>query len=112
MLVVRTGVSRGRDEPFWRRMAEMDIPTSLESRLTIFRERGHAYQDQDELFRVDSWVQVMLGQGLVPRAFHPFGRMIPDGDLEQSLSALSENIRAASERLPSHEAFLSGFLQA
>ncbi len=101
-----------REEPFWRRMAEMEIPASLEARIAAFRERGQAWQDQDELFRVDSWVQVMLGQGLTPEAHHPFARMIPEADLKRSLAAMSENIRNASQRLPSHQDFLRDFAAA
>ena len=76
------------------------------------RERAQAWQDQDELFRVDSWVQVMLGQGLTPEAYHPFARMIPEADLKRSLGAMSENIRNASARLPAHQDFLQRFAAA
>lgn len=98
-----------REEPFWRRAAEMDIPASLQARIGAFRERGHAWQDQDELFRLDSWVQVMLGQGLTPRSSHPFGRMIPDSDLKQSLAALSANIGEGVDRLPAHQDYIRQF---
>ena len=99
-----------RDEPFWRRLASMEIPESLAMRLAAFHEGGLAYQDQDELFRVDSWAQVMIGQNLIPQASHPFARLIPDTDLSGSLSAMSANIRAATERLPRHADFLDQYV--
>ena len=46
------------------------IPDSLAERIALFRESAQAYQAPDELFRVDSWVQVMLGQRLEPRGCH------------------------------------------
>ncbi|GAB5347645.1 tryptophan halogenase family protein [Alteriqipengyuania sp. 357] len=99
-----------RDEPFWRRQAEMDLPPSLQERIAAFRERGHAYQDQDELFRVDSWAQVMLGQGLVPEAYHPFAGLIGTEDLERSLGALAQGSKQLSARLPGHDEYLKSFL--
>lgn len=98
-----------REEPFWRRMAAMDIPDTLRERLALFRERGQAYQDQDELFRVDSWVQVMMGQGLIPASEHPFASMIPDDDLKRSLDAMSANIGGAVGRLPHHADFIRAY---
>lgn len=95
-----------RDEPFWQRAAAMPIPATLAARMAAFREAGLAYQDQDELFRVDSWVQVMLGQGVTPLTAHPFARMIPDADLAKSLAAMAASIGTAADRLPRHEEYL------
>lgn len=101
-----------REEPFWRRMAAMDIPDTLRERLALFRERGQAYQDQDELFRIDSWVQVMMGQGLMPETEHPFARMIPNDKLKSSLESMAANIGGAVDRLPAHADFIRAYAAA
>ena len=62
-----------RDEPMWKECREMELPESLAIRLRAWRERAHAWQGADELFRIDSWTHVLLGQGIVPEQHHPLG---------------------------------------
>eukprot|EP01031_Cornospumella_fuschlensis_P041110 gene41111-50156_t len=64
------------DTPFWRRCRDMPIPDSLAERLALFRDAAQAYQGGEDLFRVDSWVSVMLGQRLEPRAWHQLARLV------------------------------------
>ena len=98
-----------RDEEFWRLCREMEIPDSLARRIALFREGASAYQASDELFRIDSWVQVMLGQRLVPQSHHAVGRMMEPEQLRGALASLAANIRAAVDKLPQHQAFLDGY---
>jgi tryptophan halogenase len=44
----------------------MDIPDSLAHRIDLFRENAQVFQAPGELFQIDSWLQVMLGQRLEP----------------------------------------------
>ena len=96
-----------RDEPFWRHTATMEIPDTLHERIAAFREGAIAWQDPDELFRVDSWVQVMLGQGLHPETAHPFGAMLGDEALRRSLAGIAANVGQTAAKLPSHADYLS-----
>lgn len=98
-----------REEDFWRRCREMDIPDSLSERIELFRENALAYQAPDELFRLDSWVQVMLGQRLEPRAYHHFAKMMRPEQLRDALGNIKGNIDQAVAKLPEHQAFLNSF---
>ena len=95
-----------REEPFWRHTAAMDIPETLRERIAAFRESATAWQDPDELFRVDSWVQVMLGQAVLPETVHPFGTMLGDEALRRSLAGIASNIAQTAGKLPSHAEYL------
>ena len=95
-----------RDEPFWQECRSLDIPASLAERIALFREGANAYQAADELFRTDSWVQVMLGQRLTPRSHHAMGRLMPPEQLRTALAGAAEKVRQAVARLPAHQAFL------
>ncbi|MES1199134.1 MAG: tryptophan halogenase family protein [Pseudomonadota bacterium] len=98
------------DTPFWRTCRDMEIPDTLAQRIAVFRENGHAYQAADELFRVDSWVQVMLGQRIMPQGHHFVGRLLGSPQaLRQSLTTLKSNIAAAVEKMPTHQAFLETY---
>ena len=95
-----------RDEPFWQECRSLDIPASLAERIALFREGANAYQAADELFRTDSWVQVMLGQRLTPRSHHAMGQLMPPERLRTALAGAAEKVRQAVARLPAHQAFL------
>lgn len=100
------------DSPFWRDCREMEIPETLAQRIALFRDSAQAYQAPDELFRVDSWLQVMLGQRLEPRAWHHMGRLMTTDQMRQALGGLKGNIEKAVAQMPSHREFLDGYCQA
>lgn len=96
-------------EPFWDRCREMPLPDSLAARIALFRESGTAFQASDELFRVDSWVQVMLGQGLYPQGHHALGEIFGQERLGQSLASLAQRIGQHVATLPTHQQFLDRY---
>ncbi len=97
------------DTPFWRDCRDMEIPASLTERIELFRETAMAYQATDELFRVDSWMQVMIGQRLYPRSYHQMGRMLGPERLRKALDTLQSSIAGAVARMPTHGEFLEAF---
>jgi tryptophan halogenase len=97
------------DSPFWDRVREMDIPDSLVQRIALFRESAQAYQAPGELFQVDSWLQVLLGQRIQPQAHHHMGRLMPSQQLKQALDDLKRNVDGAVARLPQHQTFLDAY---
>jgi tryptophan 7-halogenase len=78
----------------------------------VFEEAAHALQDSHDLFRVDSWVQVMLGQRLAPRDYHAAARIIPEQQLRDALASLSKNIAAAVQTMATHEMSLTRVAEA
>jgi tryptophan halogenase len=52
-------------------MRTMTIPDSLAHKIEIFKENGRLFREQNDLFTDSSWLQVMLGQGVVPQDYHP-----------------------------------------
>lgn len=98
-----------RPEPFWQRCRDTRPPDSLAERIALFAEGAHAFQDTHDLFRVASWVQVMLGQRLTPDRYHPLGRIMPTPDLARALDDLRGGIAASVAQLPMHQAFLDRY---
>ena len=101
-----------REEPFWRECREMRVPETLAHRIALFREHAHAFQADGELFRVDSWIQVMLGQGIRPRHYHHVARTMKDADLQKLLAGLRASVREAVDRLPPHQAFIDAYCRS
>jgi tryptophan halogenase len=98
-----------RSEPFWKACAAMPIPDTLAERIALFSDAAQAYQSPDDLFRVSSWTQVMLGQRLEPRDWHRLARMMPPERLGSSLAELKAGIAQQVERLPVHQAFVDRY---
>jgi tryptophan halogenase len=109
-IILHYKLTERTDSPFWDRCRTMDIPDSLAQRIDLFRESAQAYQAPGELFQVDSWLQVMLGQRLQPAGHHhQMGRLMPPEQLRGALADLSANIARAVGGLPSHQAFLDRY---
>ncbi len=101
-----------RDTPFWRYCRGMEIPESLVRRIEMFRQNAHAYQLQGELFRVDSWTQVMLGQGIDPLHYHSATKTMSDQELKKLLTGMKTSIADVVGKMPRHEEFIDGYCKA
>lgn len=104
--------SNSRDEPFWRHCANTTVPESLQRRVALFAEGGRFLRNEGELFPNASWVAVMLGQHVKPRAIDPLVAGLPLPDIEKKLDALRRAMNAFAETLPSHEDSLRDYCAA
>jgi tryptophan halogenase len=109
-IILHYHATERQDSSFWDYCRTMKVPDSLQSRIDLFREAGHAYQDSHDLFRVDSWLQVLLGQRVVPKSHHQVARTGTPAQLDDALKALQGNIRSAVAKLPQHEQFLRSYM--
>jgi tryptophan halogenase len=98
-----------QDGDFWRYCREVALPDSLAERIALFRDAAHAFQDAHDLFRIDSWVQVMLGQRVAPLSYHAAAQLVQEAQLGRALATLGGNIARAVEQMPTHEAWLGDF---
>ncbi len=97
------------DSDFWNYYRTMEIPESLAERIDIFRENGYVWPDSVNLFRVDSWIQVMMGQGLLPKNRHGAGRILPPDALKSQLETLSSFVNSNLTKLPDHGDFIKQY---
>jgi tryptophan halogenase len=100
------------DTELWRYLRHMEVPDTLRGRIDSFVEGAHAWQAAGEVFRVDSWVQVMLGQRLTPRGWHRMGAVMSEGRLGQTLAELRHAIANTVAAMPGHQAFLDSYCPA
>jgi tryptophan 7-halogenase len=111
-IILHYKASRRDDTPFWRHCRDMEIPDSLAHKLDLFRSRGRIFRFQDDLFTEDSWLSVMLGQGILPSGHDPLVDSIPIADLTRIMSGLRLAIQKTANSLPTHEAFIRKTCQA
>lgn len=111
-IVLHYNATEREDTEFWKYCKYMSIPDSLAHRMQMFKEVGHTLQAEAELFRIDSWVQVMLGQRLIPKNYHHFVRVMKDPDLIQFLNNMRTTAAKTVAGLPSHQEFLNYYCKS
>lgn len=95
------------DSEFWRYCRNMEVPDSLTHKLELFAASGRIGRDVDDLFRDASWVQVMLGQGIIPADYDPMADQMNDAQLAEFLANLRTIIARSVAALPTHEDYLA-----
>lgn len=111
-VILHYKVTDREDTPFWRECKHMAVPELLARRIQMFKERGHVWQGSDDLFRIDSWFQVMLGQGIHPEHYHHMTKAMSDQDLNYFLNGIRGSIGRTLERMPQHQDFLNEYCKA
>ncbi len=99
-------------EPFWDACRHMTVPDSLTHKLELFRESGGIFCAAQDLFQLPSWLQVMWGQGIRPRAAHPFVEAVSPQNRADYLNGLRDLMGATARELPDHEQFIARHCQA
>lgn len=100
------------DSEFWRYCANMAVPETLSEKMALFSGSGRISRNPDDLFREASWVQVMIGQGLEPRAYHPMADRLSSAQLSGFLSDVDAILTKAVAGLPKHSDFVSAHCAA
>lgn len=108
-LILHYKATERRDSPFWRHCADMDVPASLAHRMDLFRETGRVFRKNDELFAENSWIQVMMGQGITPRSHHPIAAKLSDDEISRMLSGLRKAVDQTLSSLPEHHAYVARY---
>lgn len=111
-IIAHYKVTRRDDSEFWRYCQHMDIPDSLREKIDIFSAYGRVNREADELFREESWVQVLIGQGLIPQDYDPLVDLKTSSDIAGFVNNTKDVIRKCLIKLPSHQAFISQHCQA
>ena len=108
-IVLHYKLTERDDTPFWHACRDMEIPGTLADRIALFRDGGYAYQAPDDLFRVASWLFVMIGQGVTPRNYHHMGALLGEQRLRRALESLKASISRAVAKMPEHKDFLERY---
>jgi tryptophan halogenase len=95
------------DTPFWRHCRNLPSPPELDRKIALFEASGRIYREQEDLFTESSWLQVMYGQGVEPRDWHPAADKLTDAQLASFLSDVRRLVAQAAEKLPSHADFIA-----
>ena len=101
-----------RDDGFWKDAREMDIPDRLRNKIELFQATGMVTNDHMDIFLEPSWLQVMLGQGIMPQDYHPLAGTLTDDQLEEKLAMTKKTKMQPMDQIPTHDEFLEMFTRS
>jgi len=90
----------------------MELPATLQRKIDLWKSNGRIFREDDELFSEESWIQVFLGQGMVPRGYDPLVEIKSDAQIEQFLGNIAATIDRCVDVMPTHGEYVSKFCPA
>jgi tryptophan halogenase len=100
------------DSDLWRYCRSMELPATLQRKIDLWRSNGRIFREDEELFSEESWIQVFLGQNIVPRSYDPLVEIKSDPQIEQFLGNIAATIDRCVQVMPSHAGYVSKFCPA
>ncbi|MDH3273506.1 MAG: tryptophan 7-halogenase [Gammaproteobacteria bacterium] len=100
------------DSEFWRGVRDMAVPERITEKMDLFRATGTLTKDNMDIFLESSWLQVMLGQGIMPQDYHPLADTLTEEQLKQKLENTKKTKLQPMPKIPSHDDFLEMFCKA
>lgn len=95
------------DTPFWNHCRTMEVPDTLTHRMKLFETSGRIFLEGEELFRPVSWLQVMHGQRIQPKSYHPLTDLLSEEEIQKYLDEIAGVIKACVNVMPSHTQFIA-----
>jgi len=111
-LVLHYSANRRVGEPLWDYVRSMPLPDSLVHKRQLFRARAALPNYQYGLFSRDSWLSVLVGQGIVPSGYDRLADACTLPMLEQRLTEFRSRIQMNVDAMSSHAAFIADYAQA
>ncbi|MBC7989508.1 MAG: tryptophan 7-halogenase [Luteimonas sp.] len=111
-LVLHYNATERDDSPFWKECRAMSIPPELQANIDLFRDSGRFFRNGTEMFAEISWIQVLIGQGILPQAWHPLVDNVPDAELQRFVDSIGKTISNCVDAMPTHQAFIDRYCAA
>ncbi|UAL10122.1 tryptophan halogenase family protein [Caulobacter segnis] len=108
-LILHYRLNQRVGQPLWDHVRTMEIPASLEEKLALFEGRAGLPDYKYGLFSRDSWLSVLEGQGLTPRAYDRLAEAVPLDVLGAKLADLKTRIDTNVAAMSSHADFIARY---
>ncbi len=106
-LVLHYKATARDDSPFWNYCRTMEVPESLQRKMALFESNGRIYPDKYDLFSDVSWLQVMVGQGVIPKGYHPLANLRSQEDVLAYLQNVEQVIAKCVIAMPTHAQYIA-----
>ena len=110
-IVLHYALNERHGDPFWDHCRNMELPDSLKHRMELFERSARVFKPQDDVFAENSWVQVMMGQGLTPQGYHNIAQAMSSEQMTAFLKGIQHEVAQTVAKLPQHGAFVNTLIQ-
>jgi len=111
-LILHYNATQRADTPFWDYCRTMAIPDTLRETVEMFRVDGRYFRNGEDFFALPSWVQVMLGQGIIPQSYHPIVDEMPESALIDHVDSMRAMLAQAVAAMPTHHEWIQRYWKA
>jgi tryptophan halogenase len=111
-LILHYHATERDDTPFWDYCRTMSIPDTLRDAMELFRIDGRYFRNGEDFFALPSWVQVMLGQRIIPQGYHPIVDEMPEGRLADNVEGMRAMLAQAVSTMPTHDEWIDRYWKA
>jgi tryptophan halogenase len=94
------------DTPFWRHCRAIAKPDSLKQRWEMYERGGHIVIAVADLFKEASWFAIYTGQGVLPKAYHPFADIPSDEELMRRFALMAGDVQKRVRSFPLHDDYI------
>ena len=105
-IVLHYKATRGTTD-FWKRCQALEIPSTLQTKIDLFRAKGRVFREGFELFATTSWVAVFLGQHIVPEDYEPAVDALDEDKIAQALEQMRIGYLETAQAMPTHAEFVA-----
>jgi tryptophan 7-halogenase len=106
-LILHYHATERSDTEFWNYCRTMSIPDTLRHKMELWRANARVFRENAELFSEISWVEVFLGQNLMPRSYHPLVDALEEERIANFLDNVRSTIKRCVEVMPTHAAYVA-----
>jgi tryptophan 7-halogenase len=106
-LLLHYGTTERDDSELWRHCRSLEFPDSLKERIELFRSYGRILREDNELFPVQSWLYIFIGQNILPTGYDPMADILAEADVQSNLDDIRSVVRECAQAMPAHQDFIA-----
>jgi tryptophan halogenase len=108
-IILHYHANQRENEPFWDDLRAMTVPETLQHKIDLFRASARVTASFDELFDARAWIQVLIGQNIIPETYHPIADLLPQARLKEFLDGLERAHVGEVSHWQDHGTFVAKF---
>lgn len=103
--IARYRLNQRVGESLWDHVRHTPGPDQLDARLKLFAARGIVPTFDDETFDEAMWSNLLIGNGLIPRSYHPTVEKVGEEELSMKLQRLINVVEDRAREMPTIAAY-------
>lgn len=99
-----------RNEPLWQYMRNVELPSSLQHKIDVYKATGRVPLLSEESYAEFSWVSIFNGLGVTPDRYDPLVDLLDPVRLQEGMALRRADIMKLIQTMPRHVDFLREFI--